>query len=136
MSFFEDSYTKQQAMMAIDEAKEAGEGKLLAEGAQKEEESFEEGLAGWRKKVESAPELVVFVARPLPQTVMDIIGKKARELFGSQLFLNFRIDPAVLAGAALAFGGRYKDFSLRVRLEEKKEELGEIYKSFLCRKIE
>lgn len=72
-------------------------------------------------------ELTIFVAGELSDEESGEVIKRARELLGEGVVVNFKIDPGLLGGAALASKGRYKDYSLQARLEENKSEISKIY---------
>lgn len=74
-----------------------------------------------------SPALVVFVPKELPKEVKERLAKTAREIFAQELVVEFRVDPDLLGGAALAWQGYYKDYSLRARFAEKSQELEKIY---------
>lgn len=60
------------------------------------------------------------------------IGSFARKTFNApSLLLDIKLDPHLIAGAALSWKGVYKDYSLRSQLALKKRELWEEFKKFL-----
>lgn len=83
------------------------------------------------KELEGTESLVIYTAIDLPEEVAVRVGKRARELFGPEIILDFKVDAQILGGAALSWHGQYKDYSLRTRFEEKKEEVEKIYLSNL-----
>lgn len=74
-------------------------------------------------KILPKKELVIFVPSQLPQREIDRIKARLGEVK-----VRFKIDPDLIGGAALAWDGQYKDYSLKARFEEKKKELEAIYK--------
>lgn len=68
-------------------------------------------------------ELVIFVPHEPPDTEIYRIKEK----LGKEIKLRFKIDPTLIGGAALAYNGRYKDYSLKARFQEKDNQLKEIY---------
>ncbi len=83
------------------------------------------------EEIEKARELVIYCPVELSGEVKQKVAKRARELFGEDLFFDFRTDAGLIGGAALAFGGEYRDYSLRAGFEEKREELAAMYREFL-----
>ncbi len=67
-------------------------------------------------------ELVIFVAGELPEREILRIKKKL-----PGIKVRFKVDPSLIGGAALAWNGQYKDYSLKARFEEHKKELQQIY---------
>lgn len=60
------------------------------------------------------------------------IAAYARKTFGnSNLLLDIKFDPKLIAGCSLVWKGVLKDYSLKVRIEEKKEEILANFKQFL-----
>lgn len=90
-----------------------------------------ESFAKKAKAIDKARELVIYTAQELTPEQVKMVGTKARELFGQDLFFDFRVDPSLLAGASLAFDGEYRDYSLKGVFEKKKEEIHQIYKKIL-----
>ncbi len=67
---------------------------------------------------------------PDEQTITQI-GEFARKTFGGTILLDIKFDPNLIAGAALAWKGSYKDYSLRAKIQERKGEVLESFKKFL-----
>lgn len=60
------------------------------------------------------------------------IAAYARKTFdNSNLLLDIKFDPKLIAGCSLVWKGVLKDYSLKVRIEEKKEEILTNFKQFL-----
>jgi len=59
------------------------------------------------------------------------IGTAARKTFGKTLLLDIKYDPKLIAGCALVWKGVYKDYSLRAKIEERKEQILQHFKKFL-----
>lgn len=128
-----NSFSKQEALSRLAELRLATEEKVFGTGSlnsQQEEMVKEVNKDNLTRVFETAEgeireteALVVYTARELPEIMAGRLGKKARELFGETVFLDWKVDPALLGGTALAWRGQYRDYSLRKKLEEKKEEL-------------
>ncbi len=122
-----NSYTKSEAWTQLEE-----------ERLSIQKNGKDDVLSKVEQEIDQVPELVIFTAGELSEEQKKEVGQKARELFGRNLpagrqgiFLDFKVNPALLAGAAVSFGGEYRDYSLKAKFEEKKEEIQEIYKKFL-----
>lgn len=140
-----DNYTKQQAISVLAELSLAaqkyffGDGKLddwqkkLLGEVKKDDVDKVFKLA--EKEINSCPELIVYLAFEPSSEMVEKIGRMARKLFkglaAAGLFLDFKLDSGIIGGAAISFGGVYRDYSLRAKFEEKKEELREIYRKRL-----
>lgn len=75
--------------------------------------------------------LVIFLPIVLPQNEAENVGKKLRADFGEGFFIEFRFDPQLIAGAAMAYKGIYKDYSLRQSLKDNHEGLVANFKRYL-----
>ncbi len=63
---------------------------------------------------------------------LNQVGTYSRKTFNSPLLLlDIKVDPNLIAGTALVWKGVYQDYSLRAKIEEKKEEISEGFKRFL-----
>ncbi len=123
-------FTAQEARARLEEMKEGQEKEFFGEKKSDPGDAMKEfAIAG--EEIDKVPELVVYVAAALPFETQQRLGKKAREVFGRDLFLDFKVDPSLWAGAALAWQGQYRDYSLKMRFENKKDELDRIYEQFI-----
>ena len=135
-----DSFTKQEVQVKLMELKIVAENhffgkkdwtdfeKELLEGVSRDniEEVFQEA----NRELEKIDTLVLSIALELPEEVVSQIGRKARSLFGEDLLLEFKVNPDLIGGTALVWQGKYKDYSLKSKFEQKKQEIKEIYQKF------
>lgn len=84
-----------------------------------------------QKEIQTVPELVIFSAFPVTDEIFADLARKSRQLFGKNLFIDLKVDPALLGGAALVWKGQYKDYSLKAKFEEQKEVLKGVYEQFI-----
>lgn len=60
------------------------------------------------------------------------IGFYCRKNFNNpHLLLDIKLDPALIAGTALVWKGIYKDYSLRAKIDSKKDEIAQEFRRFL-----
>lgn len=136
--------TREEAVKSLEELRSRAEESFFGKGALSEEEkeilkgldktNLGDSFGAAEKELDKLPELIIYTALSLPGTEREKLGKKARELFGEELFLDFRVDEKLIGGAALAFDGQYKDYSIQARLAEKQEEIRSIYHQLLVKK--
>lgn len=136
-----DCFTKQEALTRLLELEHVAQEHFFNQAAISPEQerllgdvdkdSLDKVFGQVKEEIEGSETLVVYLAGELGQKETRVIGEKAREIFEKDLFLEFKVDPELLGGAALAWKGQYRDYSLKVRLEEKKEELAEVYRKYL-----
>lgn len=86
---------------------------------------------GGEKEIEKVRELVICSAFPLSVEAIENLCRKARKLFNQELFIDVKVDPGLIGGAALVWKGRYRDYSLKAKFEEKQDILTGIYDQFI-----
>lgn len=132
-------FTKQEALRTLGDLKEEAEQHFFA-GKEMDMEmlagitvdNLEEEFKRAAEEIESRPELTIYLTFEPSDEEISVIGKEARALFGQNLFLTFKLDTALLGGAALAYGGIYKDYSLAAKFSEKEEELRNLWQKRLA----
>ncbi|MBI2020461.1 hypothetical protein HYS94_03480 [Candidatus Daviesbacteria bacterium] len=76
--------------------------------------------------------LTIYLPFEVEQSSSAQIGSFARTSFNHPtLLLEVRYDPTLIAGCALSWKGIYRDYSLKAKIEDKKEEILTTFKSFL-----
>lgn len=76
--------------------------------------------------------LTMYLTFEPDDTALTQIGAVARKTFGLPfLLLDIKFDPRLIAGAALAWKGVYRDYSLRSKIEGRKLEILQEFKKFL-----
>lgn len=126
-----ENVTRQGALAAVVEAQHEAEEKFFNKKTAKDEDldkPFDQAAAA----LEKVPELVVYTAVELRPEVQQKLGKKAREIFDTDFFIDFKVDPDLLGGAALAWQGQYNDYSLRAQFEEKEAEVKALWQKKLA----
>ncbi len=84
------------------------------------------------REIEKLPTLIMYLAFEPNDEALSILGPMVRKTFENQsLLIDIKIDPALIAGCGLSFKGVYKDYSLRAKIEVKKEQIMENFKQFL-----
>ncbi len=91
-------FTKHQALNKLEELKDLKEKKIYADEV---------------KKMES---LVIFTAIPLPEEQIPVLGNFVRKKFPKISFIDLKVDPTLIGGAALGWKGEYRDYSLKKKL--------------------
>ncbi|MEK7617424.1 MAG: hypothetical protein AAB414_05220 [Patescibacteria group bacterium] len=78
------------------------------------------------------PLLTIYLPVASTDNICLQIASMARKTFQNpKIILSAKYDPNLIAGCALVWKGVYRDYSLRVKIEEKKEELLGNFKKFL-----
>lgn len=81
---------------------------------------------------EALPILTVYLPIEATDNICLQIGSYARKTFQNpRLLLDTKYDLTLIAGAALVWKGVYRDYSLRARIESKKEEILAGFKKYL-----
>lgn len=84
------------------------------------------------KYLANLPTLIIYLPIEASENISLQIGSYARQAFQNpKIILDTKYDPALIAGAALVWRGMYRDYSLRSRVEARKEELLAGFKKYL-----
>lgn len=76
--------------------------------------------------------LTMYLTFEPDEATLQQLGTAARTAFNiPSLLLDIKINPNLIAGTALSWKGIYRDYSLKAKLEEKKQELSEEFRRFL-----
>ena len=59
----------------------------------------------------------------LPEHEVVRIGHYLRTNFKAKFLIELKVDPSLIAGAALTYGGNYKDYSLKARIAENRSAI-------------
>ena len=94
-------------------------------------ENFSDTFAALEEKAQNIHSLIIFVPVLLPDTEIDTLGEKIRIDYGNNFVIDIRLDPGLIGGAALAWGGIYKDYSIKERIKEKKESIIETFQKYI-----
>lgn len=82
-------------------------------------------------QISKLPSLTIYLSFEADDQTLSQIGEFARKTYNPLLMLDVKLDPNLIAGAALSWKGVYKDYSLRVKLKEKETEITQSFKKFL-----
>lgn len=84
------------------------------------------------KQLAKLPVLTIYLPIASTDNICLQIGSFARQTFQNpKIILLTKYDPTLIAGAALVWKGVYRDYSLRSRIEGRKEEILGNFKKFL-----
>jgi hypothetical protein len=96
------------------------------------EKNIKEVVAELETQASKTPTLELFLPFHIPPAEFEKVARKVRSDFGT-LLLNVKLDPALIAGAALAWRGIYKDYSLRKKLKDQQERMKTLAKKYLAK---
>lgn len=89
-------------------------------------------FAGLEKEMENLKILNLYLTFEPDELTLSQIGFSARKTFNlSLLLLDIKVDPNLIAGTALVWKGVRRDYSLKAKLEEKRQDLSEEFRRFL-----
>lgn len=95
-----------------------------AEARRKDGEgNIEEELETAREEIEKQDVLTIYLPVELSFAQIEELGQKVRQIVQEDILLDLRRDERLIGGCALAFRGKYRDFSLRVQFEQGREFL-------------
>lgn len=89
-------------------------------------------LAEGENQLQKIQTLIIYLPFELDDQATSNLGEAVRKTFAKpDLVLDIKYNPALIAGCALVWNGVYRDYSLRARIEEKKDEILEGFKKYL-----
>lgn len=78
------------------------------------------------------PILTLYLPFEPNEATQNQLGTMTRTAFNfPTLLLDIKLDPNLIAGPALSWKGIYKDYSLRAKLAEKRQDLSKEFRRFL-----
>ncbi len=84
------------------------------------------------KNITNLKILTMYLTFEPDETTLPQLGTAARTTFSlPSLLLDIKINPNLIAGTALSWKGRMRDYSLKAKLEEKRPEIAQEFKRFL-----
>lgn len=83
------------------------------------------------KQISQIKILTIYLTFEPDENSLAQIGQMARKTFNKLMILDIKYDPNLIAGAALVWNGIYKNYSLRSKIEEHKNEILESFKKYL-----
>lgn len=75
--------------------------------------------------------LIIYLPFEIPQGEVVRVGMKLRQDYGKHFLVEFRIDPNLIAGPAFVWNSIYKDYSVRSRIEQNRQQILDIIKGYL-----
>lgn len=73
--------------------------------------------------------LILYITFDMPEDEVNKLGVWIRANIKSGLVFDTKIDQHLIAGAAISWKGRYRDFSLKARIEDRRERILKILKT-------
>jgi hypothetical protein len=93
-------------------------------------QNLDKTFRDFEEQLKTLKSLVMLVPTELPPKTVAEITNKLRKDYGSDFFVDIKIDPSLIAGCALVWNGNLKDYSLKSRIEEMKPEILQIFKTW------
>lgn len=82
-------------------------------------------------EIKSIKPLTIFLPFEMSEEALTKIGKYLRSSFGSNFLFEAKIDPGLIAGAALVWNGIYKDYSVRQKIVENRGKILAMLQEYL-----
>ena len=82
-------------------------------------------------QIKKLPALTIYLTFAADDQTLSQIGSFVRKAYNPSLMLDVKLDPNLIAGAALVWKGIYRDYSLRTGIEQKKAEILQSFKKYL-----
>lgn len=145
--FLKDVYTKEEALRKFDILEDF----LLKKFFEKEEKPLPSALKNLPKEflgkfnienvvsllrdledsIEKKEPLILYLPFLFPEEELKKIGDFVKKKIDESTILEFREDKSLIGGCALVWHGKYKDFSLKKLIKEKRKEIFEIFSQYL-----
>ncbi|MBI2017776.1 hypothetical protein HYS92_01875 [Candidatus Daviesbacteria bacterium] len=93
--------------------------------------NLEETFSFLESKLKQTPTLALNLAFNPPDELITELGEYYRKNFNSFKLIDLKFDLKLIAGCSLVWNGVYKDYSLKARIEERKEVILQSFKKFL-----
>ena len=81
-------------------------------------------------KLKETPTLTLNMAFNPPDELINELGEYYRKNFSSFKLIDLKFDLSLIAGCSMVSNGIYKDYSLKARIEEKKDEIMQQFRKF------
>ncbi len=76
--------------------------------------------------------LTIYLSTEITENIVLQVGSYARKTYQNpMLLLDTKFDPLLLGGAAFVWKGVYRDYSLREKIESKKEQILQGFQKYL-----
>lgn len=94
-------------------------------------DNLSETLHQLEEQAKNVEPLILFLPLLPPHNEVQALGERVRKDFGNRLLVELRLEPLLIAGAAVAYKGIYKDYSLRQSLKENHDTLVAGFKKYM-----
>ncbi|MDD2823557.1 MAG: F0F1 ATP synthase subunit delta [Candidatus Daviesbacteria bacterium] len=83
------------------------------------------------KEIKAIEPLILYLPYELPDEEVAQIGTKLRADYGKKFLMEITIDPSLIAGCALSFRGIYKDYSVKQKITDNKQEILAAFRQYV-----
>lgn len=86
-------------------------------------DNMDQIFADLEKETKNLKALVMFIPTDFPHATIKDLSLKLRKDYGPRFLIDLKNDPNLIAGCALVWNGIYKDYSLRAKINESREDI-------------
>ena len=83
------------------------------------------------QSLEKISPLVIYLPFPTNDQIQIHLGEFIRKAFSKNLIFDTKFDPNLIAGCALSWQGIYRDYSLRKKIVDNRNQLLQNFKKYL-----
>lgn len=83
------------------------------------------------KELNQIQVLTIYIAFDMPEDQLDQLGVWLRTNTKPNILFEIKHDPNLMAGSALSWKGIYKDYSIKLRIDQNRDAILASFKSFL-----
>lgn len=93
-------------------------------------ETFHLELEQLQKSVLSVKTVTLYLPFEIPDVEIDKLGMWFKKNLGNNILFEIIFDPGLIGGAALSFNGVFKDYSLKQKIAENKQDIEKLLTGF------
>lgn len=83
------------------------------------------------KEIKKIQPLIIYFPFEVTHKDFTPVGQYLRKTYGKNFLAEIKVDPTLIAGTAFVWKGIYKDYSIRKKISENREEILTSLKSFI-----
>ncbi len=113
--------TKTQALAALIAKREEEVIRVYGSAQNGKNSNVYEKFAKAEAEIRAIETLTLIVSAEIPDQELEKIYNQIKPLIKTPFLLDLRIEPGVLGGVAFVWQGKIKDYTIKAKLEEKRE---------------
>lgn len=83
------------------------------------------------KSIKAIEPLMLYLPHEIPLAYITEIGQKLRADYGKSFLMDIHIDPNLIAGPALSYRGFYRDYSVKQKIMDNRQEVLSTFRKYI-----